>query len=97
MATKIQLASRPLSSGRKIYFPRSWDELVSNLSPSTIRYILDEWIEHQSPLSLKCNLDRKDNPYTYIKLYQDQLISIRTLKLTISESVRQAIAWKFLQ
>ena len=91
----IQLGRRPLSSGRTIFFPPDWIGLLESLTPADIRLAVDEWLKHPT-LSQDCTLSRSSpNPQAYLKLYCDQIYRIKHANLTISEAVRQAIAWKY--
>ena len=94
--TNIRFGNRSLTTGRTIFFPPDWQDLLESTTAAEIRLVLDDWFKEGAPLNNRCTLAKKDNPKGHIKLYKDQLDRIRKSRLTISESVRQAIAWRFL-
>ena len=90
----LKFKQRRLSSGRAVLFPGEWEQMLAKLTPTDIRAHLDTWLANGSPLGQNCTIKQPHTVKGTVRIFTDQMDSIRQLGLTVPEAIRQCLAWQ---
>ena len=92
--TIIKFKQRRLSSGRAILFPGDWEAMLTEMTTTDIRTYLDVWLANGSPLSQNCTIKQPHTVKGTVRIFTDQMDTIRQLGITVPEAIRQCLAWR---